>query len=153
MFRLLKSKVNLWVVFLLLLPLFLFLIYLTFSPTSAWVSYKTIKPVKQDYVIGEDNLELISIVSVHRNANAEWIDILRCYKDDQIIFFSSYSSKGTVKKSDTEIATVWQYNSTLPTEELTCYIDSNLIVDIGFGFQKKSQTNSESFSFVYDTNE
>lgn len=131
--------------------------FYTLMPYSFWFEYDAIKPVKSEYIAGEQLL-FDSVRVVKRDGiNIQWIDVLMCniigdYEEEFTRFSSDVSfrnntpktPKQNMNKSGMEVAQ-WRYTQTKPTPPRTCYIDSTITVLHPFGITDSQSIISENF--------
>lgn len=143
-----------FVLLFVLAPMLLEMGYIRIMPSSHWVQYDEIAPLKPKFPIGED-LFFISSAEIKQLVNIEWEDVLYCDLSNdtkqRFVYYSVYtSSKKQVHpmKWTGDEAEQWAYRGEIPKVPAKCYLDSTTTAVLDYGFKKSSNIKSPVFEVL-----
>lgn len=120
--------------------LLLFVMGIIVSPYNIFFEYQGIKPEKEVYKMGEDEIIMNSIVTSKSAFDAKWTDTLRCRNLDgqtDYIFRGTFISNGKLRPGS--YVSRWPY---IPQQEVPvpqeCIISAKITIYL-LGFYPKSQ--------------
>ena len=121
--------------------------WLTQQPQESFFEYHSERSQKTTYT-KEEELKMISILDVKEPLDFVWNDILRCNFDNDVDSFSyvsvMISSAQNAKIADDKVSP-WVYEGRKPQTPATCFIESNINADVGYGVHKKQKIQSNEF--------
>ena len=117
-----------------------FTLYLLFMPTSHWFYYYDIRPVKDEFVIGQP-LIFESDFEVNRASNMLYHDRIMCDIGTGE-YVKVFNRKAENPQHPVTLRTTQQFSLYfIPEKEMECYLHSIIVADQQFGIKKVQEVD------------